>query len=166
MTICCNLQNNTHRLISLFIIFTISTILISCENDTQASSLPECLVGTYLNEEGSGTKSIWNLSSDGIFTGQSSTEKLLNFSGQMGTWTATGNREAKILMLDFSFDEDGEVANTARIDIQVEFSGEKCENINGSFEIRFFEDGEDPLNIYTDDGEPIDDTFTGRKVIL
>lgn len=138
MTINFYLPINTPLLIYLFIIFTISTLLISCENDIHASSLPECLVGTYLNEEGSGARSIWNLSSDGTFTGQSSTEILLNFSGQMGTWTATGIREAKILMLDFSFDEDGEVENTARIDIDVEYSGENCETINGSFEIRFF----------------------------
>ncbi|NIP38754.1 MAG: hypothetical protein GWO07_08440 [Candidatus Dadabacteria bacterium] len=142
------------------------SLLFSCDNNTEASEFPECFVGTYLNEEGSGAKSIWNLSSDGTFTGQSSTEKVFNFTGQMGAWRSTGSNSAEILMLDFSFDEQGNFANTARIDIEIEFEGENCEETVGSFELRFFEEDEDPLDVSTDTGEAIEDTYTGRKVII
>ena len=148
------------------IILCLSTLLFSCDNNTEASEFPECFVGTYLNDEGSGAKSIWNLSDDGTFTGQSSTEKVFNFTGQMGAWRSTGNRTAEILMLDFSFDDEDNFANTARIDIEIEFMGENCEETEGSFELRFFEEDEDPLDVSTDTGDAIEDTFTGRKVII
>lgn len=40
-----------------FLIF-ISLYLSSCSNQTGASDFPDCFVGTYINEEGSGTKRI------------------------------------------------------------------------------------------------------------
>ncbi|NIU87430.1 MAG: hypothetical protein GWN56_09120 [Nitrosopumilaceae archaeon] len=144
----------------------ISIHISSCNNNTQAEDFPECFVGTYLNEEGSGAKSICNLSDDGTFNGQSSTEQVFNFTGQLGTWRSTGINTAEILMIDFSFDEEGNFANTARIDIEIEFNGENCEETEGSFQLRFFEEDEDPLDISTDTGDPIEDTFTGRKVTI
>lgn len=84
----------------------------------------------------------------------------------MGSWVRTGNREAKIVLLDFSFDSEGAEANIARADITISFNGENCEETEGSFELRFFEDDEDPFDITSDDGEVIEDTFTGRKLLL
>ncbi len=84
----------------------------------------------------------------------------------MGAWRSTSSTSAEILMLDFSFDDEGNFANTARIDIEIEFKGENCEETVGSFELRFFEEDEDPLDVSTDTGEVIEDTFAGRKVFL
>lgn len=156
--------NNSY--LTAIVLLCFLTLNISCNNDTVASEFPECFVGTYLNEEGSGTKSIWNLSDDGTFNGQSSTEQVFNFTGQLGTWRSTGINTAEILMIDFSFDDDGNFANTARIDIEIEFKGENCEETEGSFQLRFFEDDEDPLDVSTDTGDAIEDSFTGRKVII
>ena len=92
--------------------------------------------------------------------------KVFNFSGQLGSWVRTDNREAKIVLLDFSFDSEGAEANIARADITISFNGQNCEETEGSFELRFFEDYEDPFDITSDDGEVIEDTFTGRKLLL
>lgn len=155
--------------IYLSIIFTIvcaGLFAVSCNHESEASDFPDCFVGTYINEESSGAKSMWNLYKDGNFSGESSTQEVLNFSGQIGSWIKTGNREAHIVLIDFSFDEDGVEKNIARADIDITFIGDNCEETEGSFELRFFEDGEDPLDISTDDGEVIEDTFTGRKLLL
>ena len=150
----------------LFSIIFICSLMISCNDSSEASDFPDCFVGIYINEEGSGAESIWNLYKDGNFAGQSSTEKVFNFSGQLGSWVRTGNREAKIVLLDFSFDSEGAEANIARADITISFNGQNCEATEGSFELRFFEDNEDPFDITSDDGEVIEDTFTGRKLLL
>lgn len=141
-------------------------IAVSCDEQTRASEFPECFLGTYLNQEGSGAKSIWNLHKDGTFAGESSTQQSLNFSGQLGSWVRTGSQSALIVLLDFSFDDEGNFKNTARADISIFFSGDNCEETEGSFELRFFEEGEDPLDLSDYDGVVIEDTFTGRKLVL
>lgn len=148
------------------LLITSAIIVSSCDNNSEASDFPECFTGTYLNEEGSGAESIWNFHKDGTFTAVSSTQQELNFSGELGSWEQTGEREAKIVLLDFSFNNEGIAVNIARADIDITFTGENCEETEGSFELRFFESGEDPLDIDTDQGEVIEDTFTGRKLIL
>jgi hypothetical protein len=148
-----------------FLIF-ISLFLSSCSNQTSASDFPDCFVGTYINQVGDGAENIWNLYKDGNFAGHSSTEEVFNFSGQLGSWVMTDNREAEIVFLDFSFDYEGVKSNIARVDIDITFKGDNCEEIEGSFELRFFEDDEDPLDISSDDGEVIKDTFTGSKLLL
>ncbi len=148
-----------------FLIF-ISRYLSSCSNKTGASDFPDCFVCTYINEEGSGTKRIWNLSNDGTIAGQSSAQEDFNFTGQLGSWTRTGNREAKIVLFDFSFNQEGVGAIIARLDAIMTFNGENCEEVEGSFELRFFDDNEDPFNITSDDGEVIEEAFTGSKLLL
>lgn len=155
-----------NMLFLFFFLFIFVLYSTSCNKNTEASDFPDCFVGTYLNEEGSGAESIWNLHKDGTFSAVSSTQQELNFSGELGSWEQTGEREAKIVLLDFSFDSEGLPINIARADIGITFKGENCEETEGSFELRFFESGEDPLDINTDEGEAIQDTFTGRKLIL
>ena len=148
-----------------FLIF-ISLFLSSCSNQTGASDFPDCFVGTYIIEQGSGTKRIWNLSNDGTIAGQSSAQEEFKFTGQLGSWTRTGNREAKIVLFDFSFNEGVVEANIARVDVIITFNGENCEEVEGSFELRFFDNNEDPFDITSDDGEVTEDAFTGRKLLL
>jgi len=143
-----------------------SAFIVACDNNTEASDFPDCFVGTYINQVGDGAENIWNLYKDGNFAGHSSTEEVFNFSGQLGSWVRTGNNEANIVFLDFSFDDEGVKSNIARVDINIAFKGENCEEIEGSFELRFFEDDENPLDITSDDGEVIEDTFTGSKLLL
>jgi len=148
-----------------FLIF-ISLFLSSRSNQTVASDFPDCFVGTYINKEGSGTKRIWNLSNHGTIAGQSSAEEEFNFTGQLGSWTRTGNREAKIVLLDFSFNQEGVGEIIARLDAIMTFNGENCEEVEGSYELRFFDDNEDPFDITSDDGEVTEEAFTGSKLLL
>ena len=148
-----------------FLIF-ISLFLSSCSNQTGASDFPYCFVGTYIIEQVSGTKRIWNLSNDGTIAGQSSAQEEFKFTGQLGSWTRTGNREAKIVLFDFSFNEGVVEANIARVDVIITFNGENCEEVEGSFELRFFDDNEEPFDITSDDGEVIEEAFTGSKLLL
>lgn len=150
---------------AIFILFT-AALLTSCDEPSDASEFPECFVGTYLNKEGSGADSIWTFHKGGTFSGESSTQEELNFSGQLGSWVRTGPGEARIVLLDFSFDDEGIESNIARADIDITFKGENCGETEGSFELRFFQEGEDPLDLSTYQGEVIEDTFTGRKLVL
>jgi len=53
-----------------------------------------------------------------------------------------------------------------RVDISLHTVGQGCSNIAGTFSLRFFEAGEDPLDPGTDTGTPISDTFTGRRLTV
>lgn len=152
--------------ILLPLITVLSLSGISCDTDSMAQEFPECFTGTYLNTEGSGTKSLFTFTSEGNFIGTSSTQKLLNFSTEQGSWKSTGADSARAVFLDFTFGENDELENIARVDLEISFFGLNCEETEGSFEIRFFEEGEDPLDISTDTGEAISDTFTGRKIAV
>lgn len=152
--------------IAVISVLITAAILTSCDEPSDASEFPECFTGTYLNKEGSGTDSIWTFHKGGTFSGESSTQEELNFSGQLGSWVRTGPGEARVVLLDFSFDNDGIESNIARADIDISFKGDNCMETEGSFELRFFQEGEDPLDLPTYQGEVIEDTFTGRKLML
>ncbi len=122
------------------------------------------VAGTYLVTEGSGTKSLWTFTADGLFLGTSSTQPSLSYSNQQGSWEARDDQTIQGVMLDFSFDEQGALANTARVDFSLACSDSACGKISGDFTLRFFEDGEDPLDPSTGSGETVTDTFTGLRV--
>ena len=132
--------------------------------DSDEKNLKNCLAGTYLIEEGSGTRGLWEFSKDGNFTGTSSAQPLLNFSTLQGMWKPNGKRTAKAIVLDFSFDDQENLINIARVDILVRGEGKKCQKVEGEFSLRFFEEGEDPLQVETDAGEPFMDLFTGQRI--
>lgn len=154
------------RFLSAMLLLFSAALVASCDDQSQASEFTECFVGTYLNREGSGADSIWTFHKGGTFSGESSTQQELSFSGQLGSWKQTGPDQAEIVMLDFSFDEEGIESNIARVDVNITFHGANCEETEGSFELRFFQDGEDPLDLSTYGGEVIEDTFTGSKLLL
>ncbi len=136
-----------------------------------AATRPGCIPGTYLVVEGSGTQSLWTFSKDGTFQTTSSAQGPLNFSDGQGAWKQTRSRQAKVTFLDFNYRDSGEnggfpPSGIARVDAQWSFS-KKCTDVQGSFELRFFDpDTEDPLDPSTDTGDPISDTFTGRRVTV
>jgi len=131
-----------------------------------AADFSRSCAGTYLIQEGGGAKSLWTLEADGVFLGTSSAQQLFHFSNQQGVWDKDGNDGAKAVLLDFSFDGSGALINVGRIDIRLHTVGQGCGNIAGTFSLRFFEAGEDPLNPATDTGSPINDTFTGRRLTV
>ena len=134
--------------------------------DSDEMKFKNCLVGTYLIEEGSGTRGLWEFNKDGNFTGTSSAQPLLNFSTLQGVWKQTGKRTAKATVLDFSFDDQENLINIARVDILIRGKGGKCRKVEGEFSLRFFEEGEDPLNPHTDTGKPFMDLFTGQRILV
>ena len=129
-----------------------------------AGKFPKCYIGTYFIKEGSGTKSLWTLGARGTIIFTSSEQEELNFSTEHGSWEKSGSRQAKSKMLDFSFGEDGELINIARVDAVINFIGGNYDEVEGSFTLRFFDNDEDPLNLENSNGDPITDTFTGRRV--
>lgn len=124
------------------------------------------VVGTYLVEEDSGAKSLWTFAVDGNLFITSSTQPSLLFSNQQGAWRYTGLRRVTAVSLDFSFDEDNAWLNTARVDAWLTCDDADCSTISGAITIRFFEEGEDPLDPSTDTGEELTDTFEGRRITI
>jgi hypothetical protein len=159
-----------YRFVILAFVFSIppfllnSTIVSSRDTGAQGG----CLPGTYLVVEGSGTQSLWILSHDGAFHVTSSAERAFGFSHIQGVWKKTGARDAKARGLDFNFNETPvnsgvPPSQIARLDIVMRFA-EKCEEMEGSFELRVFNPNDDPL----DSNGPAEafDTFSGRRVII
>jgi|SRR6185295_5969929 len=144
----------------------VATLLLACSSSLFAGSFPNNCAGTYLIQEGGGATSLWTLEADGVFLGTSSSQELFHFTNQQGTWEKDGNQGVKAVQLDFSFDGGGALINIGRVDIQLRTVGEGCANVAGTFSLRFFEAGEDPLNPATDTGTPITDTFTGRRLTV
>jgi len=105
---------------------------------------------------------------DGAFQVTSSAERAFGFSHIQGVWKKTGARDAKARGLDFNFNE-GPVnsgvppSQIARLDIVMSFA-EKCEEMEGSFELRVFNPNDDPL----DSNRPVaaSDTFSGQRVSI
>lgn len=143
-----------------------TTLLLAFSSSLLAGSFPSNCAGTYLIQEGGGAQSLWTLEADGIFLGTSSSQEAFHFTNQQGVWEKDGNDGAKAVQLDFSFDGSGALINVGRIDISLHTVGQGCGNIAGTFSLRFFEAGEDPLNPATDTGTPITDTFTGRRLTV
>jgi hypothetical protein len=158
------------RLVILAFVLSIPPFLI---NSTIASSRDNgaqggCLPGTYLVFEGSGTQSLWTLSQDGGFQVTSSGERAFGFSHIQGVWKKTGARDAKARGLDFNFREtpvnDGvPPSQIARLDIVMRFA-ERCEQMEGTFELRAFNPNDDPLDSNT--RAIASDTFFGRRVSI
>jgi hypothetical protein len=130
------------------------------EYDTVTSA---CVAGSYLVDEGSGTRSLWTFFRDGNFTGTSSAQPALKFGDQHGTWKLTEGNGIRVTYFDFSFDDQGSLINIARIDASL-IIDRTCRQLDGSFTLRFFEDGEDPFVPASDTGTPITDTVTGHQI--
>ena len=157
-----------YRLVILAFVLSIPPFLL---NSTVVSSFDTgaqggCFPGTYLVVEGSGTQSLWTLSRDGAFQVTSSAERAFGFSHIQGVWKKTGARDAKARGLDFNFNETPvnsgvPPSQITRLDILISFA-ERCEEMEGSFELRVFNPSDDPLDL----NRPVaaSDTFSGRRV--
>ncbi len=127
---------------------------------------PGCFIGTFLVEEGSGTESIWSLGARGVILITSSAQPLLNFSDAQGAWIRTGKLRASASSLDFSFDEDGNLLNLAKVNAVIRFRDKDCGEIEGEFSVLFYEPGVDPLDPESEPVNVLSDTFTGRRVTV
>jgi len=156
-----------YRFVILAFVLLIPPLLLNStivgSRDTGAEG--GCFPGTYLVIEGSGTQSLWTLSDDGAFQVTSSAEKAFGFSHIQGVWKKTGARDAKARGLDFNFSETPvnsgvPPSNIARLDIVMSFA-DKCEEMEGSFELRVFNPSDDPLD--SNGSVAASDTFSGRR---
>ena len=159
-----------NRLVILTLVLSIAAFLMSLTsaNSRDKGAQGGCLPGTYFVVEGSGTQSLWTLSQDGGFQVTSSAERALGFSHIQGVWQKTGARDAKARGLDFNFKEtpvnDGvPPSQIARLDIVIRFV-ERCDEMEGSFELRAFHPNDDPLDSNTP--AIASDTFFGRRVSI
>jgi hypothetical protein len=159
-----------YRLIILAFVLSIAAFLFSSNSASSRDSGAQggCFPGTYLVVEGSGTQSLWTLSQDGAFQITSSAERAFGFSHIHGVWKKTGARDAKARGLDFNFKETPEnggvpPSQIARLDIVMRFDN-KCDEMEGSFELHAFNANDDPL----DSNTPAigSDTFFGRRVSI
>jgi hypothetical protein len=147
------------------------SLFVLCIAQTlQAAPKGGCIPGTYLVVEGSRTQSLWTFSSDGTIQSASSAQGTLNFSDGQGAWKQSRSGKAQVTFLDFNYSNSSlnggfPPSGIARVDATLSFS-KKCDNVEGSFELRFFDpETEDPLDPSSDTGNPLSDTFTGRRVV-
>ena len=90
------------------------------------------------------------------------------FWSHTGCLEKTGARELRSTGLAFTFsDGNGDVGvpplRTARVDAVMSFTN-KCGEVDGTFEVRFFGPDDDPIS---EPGEFVfSDTFTGRRVTV
>ncbi|MEW6144973.1 MAG: hypothetical protein AB1598_08165 [Thermodesulfobacteriota bacterium] len=146
---------------------TLSVFLIPDESLAGGSDkYPKCFIGTYLVEEGNGTKSIWSLGARGIILITSSAQPSLNFSDAQGAWIRTGKLEASATSLDFSFDDEGGLLNIAKVNAAIRFTDKNCLGIEGEFTVLFYEPGVDPLDPDSVPDNVVSDTFTGQRVAV
>jgi hypothetical protein len=146
---------------------SLSVFLIPDESLAGGSDkYPKCFIGTYLVEEGNGTKSIWSLGARGIIQITSSAQHSLNFSDAQGSWIRTGKLEAGATSLDFSFDEEGGLLNIAKINAVIRFTDKNCRGIEGEFTVLFYEPGVDPLDPNSVPENVVSDIFTGQRVVV
>lgn len=144
-------------------LFLLSSTTLSAEH-ASPRDFPSCFIGTFLVEEGNGTHSLWSFSPGGIMSVTSSAQKALDFTDEQGSWKKTGRREAVATTLDFSFNADGSLANIAKVNIDVTFSGRSCADIEGAFTVSFYAPGVDPLDPDSVPENVVSDTFTGKRV--
>jgi hypothetical protein len=150
-------------------IITAAVVIVSAFGfapDAGAGSkkFPKCFVGTFLVDEGNGTKSIWTFGSHGTFFVTSSAQAALNFTDEQGAWIRTGKLKAEAVSLDFSFNPDGSPANIAKVNVDVTFTDNDCGGIEGEFTVSFYAPDVDPLDLDSIPENVISDTFTGRRV--
>lgn len=162
-------RNYTWGVYLFFVLFTSSLAVSALATEARAGGsdkYPKCFIGTYLVEEGSGTKSIWSLGARGIILITSSAQPSLNFSDAQGAWIRTGKLEASATSLDFSFDGEGNLLNVAKVNAGIRFAGKDCREIEGEFTVLFYEPGVDPLDPDSVPENVVSDTFTGRRVTV
>jgi hypothetical protein len=157
-----------YRSVILAFVLLIAAFILTSTNASSRDTGAQggCLSGTYLVVEGSGTQSLWTLSQDGGFQITSSAERTFGFSHIQGVWKKSGARDAKARGLDFTFREtpvNGGVppSQITRLDIVIRFA-ERCDEVEGSFELRAFNPNEDPLDSNTP--AIAADIFFGRRV--
>jgi len=150
-------------------LIVLSLVLVEISEPHMSEARDDCIPGTYLVKEGSGTQSLWTLSQDGTLQITSSAEVAFNFSHLQGAWRQTSRGRAKAVALDFDF-ISSPIANgappaaIARLDISISFSKE-CDGMEGNLALRFFDSKtEDPLDPSTGAGAPALDNFLGRRV--
>ena len=136
-------------------------------NDARADGsekYPKCFVGTYLVDEGNGTKSLWSFGDRGVFLITSSAQHSLNFSNGQGAWIMAGKLRVSVISVDFSFETDGGLANIAKVSADVTFTDDKCSEVEGKFTVTFYATDVDPLDPDSVPENAVSDTFTGRRV--
>ncbi|HXC53053.1 MAG TPA: hypothetical protein VN634_19355 [Candidatus Limnocylindrales bacterium] len=149
--------------------FLLATSLFAFAVPAGAAAIGGCIPGVYLVREGSGTQSLWSFSTGGTIHSTSSAQGALHFGDGYGAWKQGRGQQVRSTFVDFSYNSspiDGGFPPTsvARVDAVSTFS-ERCAEIHGTFELRFFDPAsEDPLDPATDAGGTITDTFTGRRV--
>jgi len=158
------------RYVSLFkvlLILTIVTYTFTSEARAGGSDkYPKCFIGTYLVEEGNGTRSIWSLGARGVIMITSSAQPALDFSDAQGAWIRTGKLRASATSLDFSFDGEGNVLNIAKVNADIRFTDKSCADIGGKFTVYFYEPEVDPLDPDSVPQNEITDSFTGKRVTV
>jgi hypothetical protein len=155
------------RLIPSFFVFVVS--LFCCVVPGFSATSGGCIPGVYLVQESSGTQSLWSFSGDGTIHTTSSAQGAFHFGDGYGGWKQTRHQQVGSTFLDFTYNPSPTGSGVppsavARVDALSSFS-EHCAEIHGTFELRFFDPvSEDPLDRATDTGEPVVETFTGRRV--
>jgi hypothetical protein len=142
-------------------------MLAAIANDARADGsekYPKCFVGTYLVDEGNGTKSLWSFGDRGVFLITSSAQSSLNFSNGQGAWIRAGKLRVSVISVDFSFETDGGLANIAKVNAEVTFTDNTCGEAEGEFTVSFYTTDVDPLDPNSVPENVVSDTFTGRRV--
>jgi hypothetical protein len=157
-----------HAILTFFLSIAAFILSSTSASSRDTGAQGGCFPGTYLVVEGSGTQSLWTLSQDGGFQITSSAERAFGFSHIQGIWKKTGARDVKARGLDFNFNKsslNGGVppSQIARLDIVMRFA-DRCEEMEGSFELRAFNPNDDPLDSNTP--AIASDTFFGRRVSI
>ncbi|HKQ32115.1 MAG TPA: hypothetical protein VJV40_02845 [Thermodesulfobacteriota bacterium] len=121
-------------LLKALLILTIVTYIFTTEVRAGGSDkYPKCFIGTYLVEEGNGTRSLWSLGARGVIMITSSAQPALNFSDAQGAWIRTDKLRASATSLDFSFDGEGNLLNIAKVNADIRFTDKNCADIEGEF---------------------------------
>ena len=142
-------------------------VVMSVARPGQVEAVGGCIPGSYLAIEASGTQSLWTFSSDGTFEVASSAERAFNFGHIQGSWRRDSAHAARAVGLDFGFLPEPVGAGVppqwvTRIDVSLAFERD-CETFAGEFALRFYDEGEDPLDerVVAAEGR---DTVTGRRI--
>lgn len=142
----------------------VSALGVAPDVHAGSKSFSKCFVGTFLVDEGNGTKSLWTFGTGGVFFLTSSAQAALDFTDEQGVWIKTGRFRASATSIDFSFDPDGGLANIAKVNADVTFTDNNCSGIEGEFTVSFYAPDVDPLDPDSVPENVISDTFTGQRV--
>ncbi|HVY55133.1 MAG TPA: hypothetical protein VHC46_05190 [Thermodesulfobacteriota bacterium] len=154
-------------LLRILLILTMSAcVFISDARAGGSDKYPKCFIGTFLVKEGNGTTSVWSLGARGVLMITSSAQEALNFSTAQGAWVRTGKLQAQATSLDFSFDSEGGLINTAKVNADLTFTDKNCGAMEGEFTVYFYQPDVDPLDPDSVPENIITDTFTGQRVTV